>query len=190
MNENQCECQNMIIHCPAHILSRLVQRAGNFYSNHPNPNWQLNLHGIPCWMYLPISNWTRLLSCPIISIAFFGFWVKVHTVCILERGKTRISVETGGNIKFETLSNIIGAFKTTAATRINKLRGLLGTPAWQRSFYDRIIRNEFELERIREYILYNPVKWAEDRDTPSARILVHLRNQLTTIGMRYSLNNS
>ena len=25
--------------------------------------------------------------------------------------------------KFETLSNIIGAFKTTAATRINKLRG-------------------------------------------------------------------
>jgi len=66
--------------------------------------------------------------------------------------------------KFETLSNIVGAFKTTAATRINKLRGLLGVPIWQKSFYDRIIRNEFELGRIREYIRYNPVKWAEDRD--------------------------
>ena len=78
----------------------------------------------------------------------------------------QLPVSTGGNIKFETLSNIIGAFKTTAATRINKLRGLFGTPVWQRSFYDRIIRNDFELERIREYILYNPVKWAEDRDNP------------------------
>lgn len=68
--------------------------------------------------------------------------------------------------KFETLSNIIGAFKTTAATRINKLRGLIGASVWQKSFYDRIIRNEFELVRIREYILYNPVKWAEDRDNP------------------------
>lgn len=73
-----------------------------------------------------------------------------------------------GNIKFETLSNNIGAFKTTAATRINKLRRLIGASVWQKSFYDRIIRNEFELVRIREYILYNPVKWAEDRDNPAS----------------------
>jgi len=77
-------------------------------------------------------------------------------------------VPTDGNIKFETLSNIVGAFKTTAATRINKLRRLLGVPVWQKSFYDRIIRNDFELDRIREYILYNPVKWAEDRDNPTS----------------------
>jgi hypothetical protein len=38
--------------------------------------------------------------------------------------------------KFETLSNIVGAFKTTAATRINKLRGTLGLPVWQKSFHD------------------------------------------------------
>lgn len=37
-------------------------------------------------------------------------------------------------IKFETLSNIIGAFKTTAATRVNKLRGQLGMAVWQKSF--------------------------------------------------------
>ncbi len=30
---------------------------------------------------------------------------------------------------------------------------------WQRSFYDRIIRNEKELFHIRKYILQNPLKW-------------------------------
>ena len=27
---------------------------------------------------------------------------------------------------------------------------------WQRNYFDRIIRDEDELNRIREYILYNP----------------------------------
>jgi REP-associated tyrosine transposase len=30
---------------------------------------------------------------------------------------------------------------------------------WQRSFYDRIIRNETELYNIRKYIKQNPLKW-------------------------------
>jgi len=33
---------------------------------------------------------------------------------------------------------------------------------WQRNYFDRIIRNEDELNRIREYIIFNPAKWAED----------------------------
>lgn len=69
--------------------------------------------------------------------------------------------------KYETLSNIIGAFKTTAATRINKLRGIIGYPVWQKSFYDRIVRNERELERIQKYIRNNPFHWEEDRDNPA-----------------------
>lgn len=71
-------------------------------------------------------------------------------------------------IKFETLSNIIGAFKTNAATRINKLRGVIGVPVWQKSFYDRVVRNDHELEYIQKYIQHNPVKWAEDRDNPTS----------------------
>lgn len=71
-------------------------------------------------------------------------------------------------IKFETLSNIIGAFKTTAATRINKLRGLIGIAVWQKSFYDRIVRNDGELQRIQEYILNNAFKWVDDRDNPAS----------------------
>ena len=71
-------------------------------------------------------------------------------------------------IKYETLSNIIGAFKTTAATRINKLRGVIGVPVWQKSFFDRIVRSDRELEYIHNYIQHNPVQWAQDRDNPSS----------------------
>jgi len=33
---------------------------------------------------------------------------------------------------------------------------------WQRSFYDHIIRDEVDLNRIRQYIVDNPLKWEMD----------------------------
>jgi len=36
--------------------------------------------------------------------------------------------------------------------------------AWQPRFHDRIIRNENELNRIREYIIKNPEMWYRDRN--------------------------
>ena len=38
--------------------------------------------------------------------------------------------------------------------------------AWQSRFYDRIIRNEKELNNIRQYIIDNPLKWELDRNNP------------------------
>jgi len=37
---------------------------------------------------------------------------------------------------------------------------------WQRNYFERVIRDEDELNRIREYIIYNPAKWAEDKENP------------------------
>jgi len=37
---------------------------------------------------------------------------------------------------------------------------------WQRNYYERIIRNEAELDIARKYILENPQKWAEDGENP------------------------
>jgi len=36
--------------------------------------------------------------------------------------------------------------------------------AWQPRFHDRIIRDENELNRIREYIIKNPEMWHRDRN--------------------------
>jgi REP element-mobilizing transposase RayT len=83
------------------------------------------------------------------------------------RRDVQLPIPTLENPKYETLSHIIGAFKTTAATRVNKLRGQIGLSVWQKSFFDRIIRNDRELARIQEYIRNIPIKWAEDRDNPS-----------------------
>jgi REP element-mobilizing transposase RayT len=37
---------------------------------------------------------------------------------------------------------------------------------WQRNYYDRIIRDEDELNQIRKYIAENPLKWVEDENHP------------------------
>jgi REP element-mobilizing transposase RayT len=34
---------------------------------------------------------------------------------------------------------------------------------WQRNYYEHIVRNENELNRIREYIVNNPTQWPSDR---------------------------
>ena len=60
------------------------------------------------------------------------------------------------------LPKIIGYFKMNAAKQINKIRDLKGIPVWHRNYYEHIIRNEDELNRIRQYIKYNPVNWKED----------------------------
>ena len=37
---------------------------------------------------------------------------------------------------------------------------------WQRNYYEHIIRNKESLNRIREYILTNPMRWALARENP------------------------
>ncbi len=38
---------------------------------------------------------------------------------------------------------------------------------WQRNYYEHVIRNEDDLHKIREYIRWNPAKWALDSENPS-----------------------
>jgi len=41
-----------------------------------------------------------------------------------------------------------------------------GRRLWQRNYYERVIRNDDELFRIREYIVNNPKSWECDRENP------------------------
>jgi putative transposase len=65
-----------------------------------------------------------------------------------------------------SLSAIVQNFKSISTRRINGVRGMPGTPVWQRNYYEHVIRNERELEKIREYVATNPLKWALDRENP------------------------
>ena len=60
-----------------------------------------------------------------------------------------------------SLSMMIRQFKS-AVTR--HARPIMPQFMWQRNYYDHIIRNEKALEKIREYIFYNPTKWQSDQN--------------------------
>jgi REP-associated tyrosine transposase len=64
----------------------------------------------------------------------------VHAIVLLGPGR-------------DTLSSIVGAFKARATRQAHH-------PIWQRSFYDHVIRGDADLERAREYIEKNPLRWS------------------------------
>ncbi|MBY4889289.1 hypothetical protein K5Y32_15205 [Pantoea sp. DY-15] len=55
-----------------------------------------------------------------------------------------------------TLLNIVNWFKAEITRET-------GIKVWQRSFYDRVIRDEKELLALRKYIADNPQQWQWDR---------------------------
>jgi hypothetical protein len=58
----------------------------------------------------------------------------------------------------------VRTFKAAVTTQCRK-EGIEGF-RWQSRFYDRIIRDDDELNRLREYILSNPAQWEEDKENP------------------------
>ena len=87
----------------------------------------------------------------------------VHGIIILEGVETpRRGVSTDeSKWKANSLGSIINQFKGACTRRIRR-RGN-DDFAWQARFYDHIIRNEKSLQKIRQYIQENPLKWELDR---------------------------
>jgi putative transposase len=68
--------------------------------------------------------------------------------------------------KSGSLSTIIRSYKSAVTKRVNELHNTAGAKLWQRGYYDRIIRNDWELYEIRKYIINNPLKWHLDNENP------------------------
>jgi putative transposase len=65
-----------------------------------------------------------------------------------------------------SLGEIIKKFKGATTYSIRSMG--VANFAWQRNYYEHIIRSEKDLARIRQYIADNPACWAEDKlYTPS-----------------------
>ena len=65
-----------------------------------------------------------------------------------------------------SLSSIIGSFKSAATKHINQLRNCPGNQERQRNSFERNNPNEKERNRIREYILSNPFNWVINNENP------------------------
>jgi REP element-mobilizing transposase RayT len=94
----------------------------------------------------------------------------VHGIIVINRWETNTSYVRATHVsplqsrgpQSGSLGAIIGSYKSAVTRRINRIRETPGAPVWQRNYYEHIMRNERSLNAIREYILHNPARWAED----------------------------
>ena len=63
--------------------------------------------------------------------------------------------------QYQKLPVLIGSFKSAVTKQINQAQNNVSF-AWQKSYYDHIVRNEKSLQKVREYIVNNPAQWQED----------------------------
>jgi REP element-mobilizing transposase RayT len=68
-----------------------------------------------------------------------------------------------------SLIAVIAGFKAGVSRRVNALRNTLGRQVWQRSYYDRVVRDERELIAYQRYIADNPLRWDLDTENPGRK---------------------
>ena len=60
---------------------------------------------------------------------------------------------------------VINSYKGAVTTRIRQ-QSSPDMKVWQSRYYDHIVRDEADLDRIREYVQNNPLAWSADRFHP------------------------
>ena len=93
-----------------------------------------------------------------------GDFVETGHALILQQTGTGTETQPGGqrfqNIGKNTISSVVGSYKSAVTKYANRL----GYPnGWQPLFYDNIIRNNNDYQRISEYIVSNPQNWDKDK---------------------------
>ena len=90
-------------------------------------------------------------------------------------GQPRNNGQPRGVAPTMSLSDVVHRFKTMTTKRY--IDGVIqhGWPRfngklWQRNYWEHIIRNGNELNRIRQYIINNPVKWESDQNYPGGAV--------------------
>ncbi|MFH1665640.1 MAG: transposase [Candidatus Omnitrophota bacterium] len=91
----------------------------------------------------------------------------IHGIVCINNPRMGVIQKEGGSrtaptVKLKPLGRLIGAFKTVSTKQINIIRDTPGMRLWQRNYYEHVIRDESDLNRIREYITNNPLRWEED----------------------------
>jgi putative transposase len=65
-----------------------------------------------------------------------------------------------------SVPTVVRSFKSAATKRIHEIRNTPSLPVWQGRFFEHIIRNDNELNNIRDYIQNNVLKWMFENDNP------------------------
>lgn len=97
----------------------------------------------------------------------------VETLQVLDVETLHCNVSTDKNEFFskispkpKSISTVIRSYKSICTKTINKIQNEVFF-AWQTRFYDRIIRDEQELNNVRNYIENNPLNWKKNENYKS-----------------------
>ena len=128
-----------------------------FFGRVEEEKMNLNNHGEivnQCWYELP----KHYLNCSLDSFVIMPN--HFHGIIVINNK----NIVGNGFKPFPThgLSEIIRGFKTFSSRKINEKITDASKFQWQKSFYDHVIRNEKSLNNLRQYIMYNPMKWELD----------------------------
>lgn len=138
-----------------YFITTCVENRINYFGRIYTGKMLLNKFGLlvdKCWNDLP-----NHYNC---SLDYYSIMPDhFHGIIIIEK-------TTKPDKKNYSLSEMIRGFKTFSSKQINLELNDNPKFKWQKSFYDRIIRNEKELFRIRRYIVNNPLKWDLEKNLP------------------------
>jgi len=86
----------------------------------------------------------------------------IHMIIFIEKDPLEKQITAGIT---PTIGKIIGGYKSVVAKRwldVCKKSNVRMGEIWQRSYYDHIIRNEYDYRDIWNYIDVNPDNWTND----------------------------
>ena len=91
----------------------------------------------------------------------------IHGIIVLnDHGRdVQLNVPTRLSPRRGSLSVIIRTYKAAVTTECRDKK--YSEFRWQSRFYDHVVRDGQNLDRIREYIIENPIKWYLDENNPN-----------------------
>ena len=135
--------------------------------------------------------WRELAECyPGVEVdAFVVMPNHVHGIIVLVgAGPRACPGRPQGVAPTMSLPDVVHRFKSLTTTRYRTgvlQDGWQPFPGrlWQRNYYEHVIRDEEELNRIRQYIIANPGRWEDDAENPDIRSNAHWARARTATGI-------
>jgi len=133
----------------AYFITICSKMKNNLFWKSASPNQTIDAD------FLPLSKIGHVIEDTIQNIPLVYRNIEIDIFMIMPNHIHMILCITDDLGPTPTISTVINQFKGIVTKRV-------GYPIWQKSFYDRIIRNEKEYQFIWDYIYYNPVNWVDD----------------------------
>ncbi|HHT9126684.1 MAG TPA: transposase [Candidatus Brocadiia bacterium] len=148
----------------AYFITTCTKDRVNYFRDIVNGQVELTEIGEMAHQY-----WTEIpIHFPVVMLDGFIIMPNhVHGIMIIENGNVIVETQNLASLPYENtfgpqsknLASIIRGYKAG----VKKWATMNCVPfQWQPRFYEHIIRNETSLNRIREYITYNPLRWESD----------------------------